>query len=113
MQIKPLCISIHIIIKGKVGTLNMFKPSSNFFTDCLLALLLLWIIFVICVHFCLYYAVLSIPCSLGITCLERADLKALLYMMFSCGFVTFPYGVSVQVWYLIELITDLCLLYIN
>ena len=37
-----------------------------------------------------------------------ADLLALLYVMFS--FVTFPYGVLGQKWYLIVLIPDLCLL---
>ena len=37
---------------------------------------------------------------------ERADLLALLCVVFSCIFVTFPYGVQVQVWYLIVLIPD-------
>ena len=45
-----------------------------------------------------------------VTCWERADLLALLYRMFSCVFVTFPYGILGQVWYLIESIPDLCLL---
>ena len=35
---------------------------------------------------------------------------ALLYVMFNCVFVTFPYGVLGQVWYLIAPIPDLCLL---
>ena len=56
----------------------------------------------------LYYADLAVPCSLVIR--ERADLLALLYVMFSCNFVTFPYGHSGQVWYLIVSIPDLCLL---
>ena len=38
------------------------------------------------------------------------SLLALLYVMFSCAFVTFPYGFLGQVWYLIVSITDLCLL---
>ena len=42
------------------------------------------------------HTVLSIPYSLVVTCLERADLLALLYVMFSCDFVTFPYGVLCQ-----------------
>ena len=46
-------------------------------------------------HVC--HAVLSVPCSLVITYLERADLVALLYMAFSCVFATFPYGVLAQV----------------
>ena len=88
--------------------LNMFKPSSNYFTDRLKAVLLLWILFVICVS--LSYTVLSVPCSLVITCWERADLLALLCVIFSCVFVTFPYGVLGQVWYLILSIPDRCLL---
>ena len=35
-----------------------------------------------------------VPCSLVITCLERADLLALLCVMFPCVIVTFPYGFS-------------------
>ena len=46
-------------------------------------------------HVC--QAVLSVPCSLVVTCWERADLLALLYVMFSCVFVTLPYGVIGQV----------------
>ena len=52
---------------------------------------------------------MSVSCSLLVTCLERADLLALLHVMFSCIFVTFPYGVLGQVWYLIVSIPDLCL----
>ena len=59
-------------------------------------------------HFC--PAVLSVPCRLVVTCWERAYLLALLYVMFSCVFVTFPYGVLVQIWYLIVSIPVLCLL---
>ena len=61
-------------------------------------------------HVCLCNAVLSVPCSLVITCWDRADLLALLCVMFSCVFVTFPYGVLGQLWYLIVFIPDLCLL---
>ena len=59
-------------------------------------------------HVC--YAVLSVPCSLVVTCLERANLLVLLYVMFSCVYVTFSYGVLGQEWYLIVLIPDLCIL---
>ena len=38
--------------------------------------------------------VLSVPCNW-----ERADLLALLYVMFSYSFVTFPYGVLGQEFY--------------
>ena len=47
--------------------------------------------------------VLFVPCGLVITCWERADLLALLRVMFSCVFVTFPYGDLGQVWYLFYL----------
>ena len=71
------------------------------FSDRSNAVLLLWIIFVIYV---------PVPFSLVITCLERAGLMALLCVMFPHVFITFPNGVSGQVWYLIESILDLCLL---
>ena len=48
--------------------------------------------------------------SLVVTCCERADFLALLYVMVSSVFVTSQYGVLGQVWYMIVLITDLSLL---
>ena len=57
---------------------------------------------------CLYYTVLSVLCSLVITCWETAYHLSLLCIMFPCVFVTFPYGVSGHVWYLIVAIPDLC-----
>ena len=56
------------------------------------------------------HVVMSVHCSLVVTCLERVGLLALLFVMFSCVFVTFPCGVHGQVWYLIVSIPDLCLL---
>ena len=56
------------------------------------------------------HAFLSVLCSFVVTCWERAGLLALLCVMFSCVFVTFPCGVLGQVWYLIVSISDLCLL---
>ena len=44
-----------------------------------------------------------------VTCWERADLVALLYVMFYYVFVTFPRGVLGQVWCLIASIPDMCL----
>ena len=44
-----------------------------------------------CVFVC--HAVLSIPCNPVVTCWERANLLALLNVMFSFVFVTFPYGI--------------------
>ena len=69
---------------------------------------LLWIIFVIYVHVC--HAFLSVYRSLVVTGWERANLLALLYVMFSGVFVTFSLGVLGQVWYLIASIPELCLL---
>ena len=46
----------------------------------------------------------------SLTCWDRADLLVLLYVGFSYVFVTFPYGILGQVWYLIVCIPDLCLL---
>ena len=89
MQAKNLSVLIHIRNKGDLVPSNMLEPSSNF---------LLWIHFVICVS---WHTVLSVPCSLVDICWESADLLALLYVMFSFVFVTFPYGILGQVWYMI------------
>ena len=48
-----------------------------------------------------------------ITYWERADLLALLIVMFLCDFVIFPFDVSSQVWYLIVLIPDFRPLYFH
>ena len=53
---------------------------------------------------------MSVSCSIVVTCWERGDFLALLYVMFSCVFVTFPYGILGHVWYLIVSIAYLCLL---
>ena len=45
-------------------------------------------------HVCLCYAVLSVRCSIFITCWERIDLSPLL-----CVFDAFPYAVLGQMWY--------------
>ena len=45
-----------------------------------------------------------------VTYWERANLLALLYVIFSCAFVTFSCDVLGQVWYLIVSLPDLCLL---
>ena len=51
----------------------------------------------------------SVHFSLAVTCWERANLFALLYVMLSCVFVTFPCSVLGQVWYLAVSNPDLCL----
>ena len=65
-------------------------------------------LFLFCV--CLCYIVLSVSCSVRVTCWERAELFTLLYVMFSCVFVTFTDRILVQVWYLIVSSADLSLL---
>ena len=47
--------------------------------------------FCVMLYVCLCYAVLSIPCSLVVTCCERDDLLALLYVAFFFIFVIFQY----------------------
>ena len=61
-------------------------------------------VFRVCLSHCLVCSLQ--PCG---HLLGRADLLVLLYMMFSCVFVIFPYGVLGQVWYLMVLIPDIFL----
>ena len=56
---------------------------------------------------CVYHAFASVHCCLVVTCWERADLLALVFMS-NCDCVTLPCGILGQVWYLIVLIPDLC-----
>ena len=111
MRTKHVYVLIHIRIKADSGIVGRVWALWYFFTDRSNAVLLLWIRFVICVsRLSFYYSFLSVPSSLAITCLERADLLALLCVMFFVCFVTFPYRVSGQVCYLIVSIPELCLL---
>ena len=70
--------------------------------------LLLWIIYVIYVSCLSCFLVSSLQPN--ITCWEKANLLAVLVVMFSCVFVTFPCGALGQMWYLVVLLPDLCLL---
>ena len=56
------------------------------------------------------HAVLSVNSSLVVTCWERDNLLALLNVMFSYVFVTFPCGVLGHVWVWILSIPDIFLL---
>ena len=103
------------IPKDYIQRNKYYNPSirhlpSNFLTDRSKAVLLLYTFLLFVFRVCLCHSVLSIPCSLKITRWERADLLALLCMMFSCVFPTFPYGVLSWVWYLMVSIPDFCLL---
>ena len=67
---------------------------NNFLTDHSKAVLLLWILFAISVS---CHTVWSVPCSLMVACWERADLLALLNVMFLVlFFITFQYGVWIR-----------------
>ena len=54
---------------------------------------------------------------LFITALRLPQRKGLIFwlsfVMFNCVFVTFPYGIFGQMWYLIVLIPDLCHLFLT
>ena len=54
---------------------------------------------------CICHAFASVHCCLVVTRKELADLLALV-----CEFVTFPFGILGQVWYLIVSIPDPCCL---
>ena len=67
--------------------LNRYKPSSkSIFTDRSKAVILLRIVFLVMLHVCVCCAVVSVPCSLVVTCWERAGLLAVVFV----DFVTFP-----------------------
>ena len=82
MRNKHRFILIQIRNVGEVVRSNMFNISSIFFTDRSKLVLYFWNNF-ICIS-CLFacHAVFSVPCSHVDTCRERADLLALLYVMF-------------------------------
>ena len=61
-------------------------------------------------YLCFMFLFVILSCLLDVTCLEMVELLALLYVMFSTVFVTFPYGALDQVRYLIVSVPDLCLL---
>ena len=65
----------------RLAPLNRFKPCSRSnFTDRSNAVLLLLIVFVS--FACVCCAVVSVPCSLVVTCWERADLLAVVFVVF-------------------------------
>ena len=79
-----------ILYMTKVLGNNRFKPSSNTF---LLTVLRRYFFLIICVFVsCVSYAFASVHCCLVVTCLERADLLALVGDGY-CNFVTFRCGI--------------------
>ena len=70
-------------IRVRLVLSNLFKPSSNFLTNHSKAVLFcgsfLLVVFRVCLSYCPV-----LPYILVISCWERTDLLALLYVMFSC-----------------------------
>ena len=62
MRTKHLCVLMYIGIKGEVGTVNMFKPSSMF-TDRSKAVLLLWIFNISCLSLLIRRVCSLQPCT--------------------------------------------------
>ena len=56
---------------------------------------------------CVSHVSASVHCCLVVTCWEGTDLLALVGDVY-CNFVTFPYGILGQVWYLTVSFPDLC-----
>ena len=96
--ISNICIGVQLSYFPSTETGACFKPGHTF---CVLFLLF---VFRVCLSHCLVCSLQ--PCG---HLLGRADLLVLLYMMLSCVFVIFPYGVLGQVWYLMVLIPDIFL----
>ena len=79
----PICVLIRIRNKGEVS----LSPPVIIFTD---RSFFCGSFFLFIFHICLHFAVLSIHCSLAITCWERAGLFALLCVMFLLCFCHLP-----------------------
>ena len=70
----------------RLALLNRFKPSSEYFTDCSKAVFFFCGSFLLVMrHVGVCCAVVSVPCSLVVTCWERADLLAVVCDVF-CNF---------------------------
>ena len=70
MQTKHLCVLIHIIIKGEVGTVKLIKALQYFsYTGRSKAVFILWILYFICLcHTVMpFFAVLWSPVEKGLT----------------------------------------------
>ena len=91
MRTKHLFVLILIRNKGEVGSIKQYKIFYSQFQG--------GASFVgpYCYLFHVCHAFLFVHCSLVVSCWELADLLALLYVIFSCIFVTFPCGVLGQV----------------
>ena len=87
MRTKHPFVLIYIRNKVRLVPSKVFKPSSIFFYRLFQGDAFVDPFCCLCfVNVC--HAVLSVPYSLLVNCWERADLLALLYIMFSCVCVT-------------------------
>ena len=95
-------------LRVSLAPLNKLKPSLDFLWQfqCSASLWILFLLFLF--HVCPDYTVVSVPCSFVITCWDRADLMALLCVLFP-----FPYGFSGRVWYFSVSIPDCLHLYFH
>ena len=77
-----------------------------FFADRSKAVLLLWIFLVI---LCFMFVFVMLSCLFLVALLSPAEKRQTSWLscVFYCIFVTFPYGVLGQVWYLIVSVPDL------
>ena len=96
------------VLRVRLVSLNMFKPSSFFSADRCKEVVLLW---VICCCLCFMLAIVMLSCMFLAALWSPAGKSwplALLCVVLSCVFVTFQCGFSYHVWYLIVSIPDLC-----
>ena len=111
MQTKHLFALIHTRYKGAFK--HILSPLVLFLLivlkRCFFCESLILFVFYVC------HADLPVPSCSQPTCVFLAALWSPAGKVFSCfcGFVTFPYGVLGQVWYLIVSIPELCLLPYN
>ena len=95
MRTKHLFVLIHIGYEGDVGTVKNVLALQYFLLTvprrCSFYGSFLLFVSRVCLSYCLVCSLQ--PCS---HLQERANLLALLYVMFSCVFVTFPFGVLSQ-----------------
>ena len=104
MQTKHLCVWSTSELRVRLARRETGKPSSKIFLLAVPRRYFFCGSFVLCIS-CVCHAFASVYCCLVVTWRERADLLALVCDV-NCDFVTFPFGILGQVWYLIVLISD-------
>ena len=94
MQNKHLCVLIHIRNNGEVGTVKHVKPSSGFLTERSKAWLFCGSFWLYVFRVCHCHTVLSVLCTLVVTCCEMADLLTLLCVNFFFAILSLSHVVS-------------------